>query len=107
VFAAAIEEALLHPTESMNSFAITALAVGPALYLAGFVIGNLRATGRILHTRLVGLIVIVAIAVIAGPRVSALASTAAVATAIIAIAAIEGASHPRSTTLSNPAPQAR
>jgi low temperature requirement protein LtrA len=41
-FAAAIEEALLHPTQSMDTFTVTALAVGPAMYLAGFVIGNLR-----------------------------------------------------------------
>jgi low temperature requirement protein LtrA len=93
VFAAAIEEALLHPTEPLNTFATTALAAGPALYLAGFVIGNLRATGRILHTRLVGLIAIVTITALAGPRVGALASIAAVAAAIIAIAAVEGATH--------------
>jgi low temperature requirement protein LtrA len=93
VFAVAIEEALLHPTEPLSPFAVTALAVGPALYLSGFVLGNLRATGRILPTRLVGLIVIVAIAVFAAPHISALASTAAVAAAIIAIAAIEGATH--------------
>jgi low temperature requirement protein LtrA len=95
VFAAAIEEALLHPTEPLNTFAVTALAVGPGLYLAGFIIGNLRATGRILHTRLVGLIAIVTIAALAGPHVSALASTAAVAATIIAIAAIEGATNTR------------
>jgi low temperature requirement protein LtrA len=93
VFAVAIEEALLHPSEPLNPFAVTALAVGPALYLSGFVLGNLRATGRILPTRLAGLIVIVAIAVLAAPHISALASTAAVAAAIIAIAAIEGATH--------------
>lgn len=89
VFAAAIEEALLHPTAPLNNFAVTALAVGPTLYLAGFIIGNLRATGRILHTRFVGLIAIAAIAVMAGPRTSALATTAAVAATIITIAAIE------------------
>jgi low temperature requirement protein LtrA len=93
VFAAAIEEALLHPTEPLNTFGTTALAVGPALYLAGFVIGNLRATGRILHTRLVGLIAIVTIAIAAGPRIGALASIAAVGAAIVALAAVEGATH--------------
>jgi low temperature requirement protein LtrA len=91
VFAAAIEEALLHPTEPLDDFATTALAVGPALYLAGFVIGNLRATGRILHTRLVGLIAIVTIAITVGPHISALAIIAAVAAAIVAIAAVESA----------------
>jgi low temperature requirement protein LtrA len=94
VFAVALEEALLHPTEPLDSFAVTALALGPALYLAGFVVGNLRATGRILSTRLVGLIVIVAITVLAAPHISALASTAAVAAAIVAIAIIEGATRP-------------
>jgi low temperature requirement protein LtrA len=95
VFAAAIEEALLHPTEPLNTFALTALAAGPGLYLAGFVIGNLRASGRILRTRLVGLIAIITIAALAGPHVSALASTAAIAATIIAIAAIEGTTRRR------------
>jgi low temperature requirement protein LtrA len=95
VFAAAIEEALLHPTEPLNTFATTALAVGPSLYLAGFIIGNFRATGRILHTRLVGLISIVAVAALAGPHISPLASTAAVAATITAIAAFEDATKTR------------
>jgi low temperature requirement protein LtrA len=101
VFAVAIEEALLHPSEPLNPFAVTAVAVGPALYLSGFVLGNLRATGRILSTRLAGLIVIVAIAALAAPHISALASTAAVAAAMIAIAAIEGATHSHDRRLAN------
>jgi low temperature requirement protein LtrA len=89
VFAAAVEEALLHPTDPLDSFAITALATGPALYLAGFVIGNRRATGSILTTRLVGLVAVVAAVAVLGPRASAILSVAAVAATIIAIAAVE------------------
>lgn len=90
VFAAAIEEGLVHPTVSMEPFAVTALAVGPALDLAGFVIGNARATGHLLWTRLAGLVVVVSFALFAGPRSNAIVSTAGVAVAIVAIAAIEG-----------------
>lgn len=89
VFAAAIEEALLHPTEPMASFAVTALAVGPALFFAGSVLGNLRATGSVLPTRLLGLVVVVVVALAAGPRRSPLVSTAAVTAVIVGIAAIE------------------
>ncbi|MEZ5251891.1 MAG: hypothetical protein R2713_22605 [Ilumatobacteraceae bacterium] len=74
----------------MEPFAVTALAVGPALYLAGFVIGNARATGHLLWTRLAGLVVVVSFALFAGPRSNAIVSTAGVAVAIVAIAAIEG-----------------
>jgi low temperature requirement protein LtrA len=89
VFAAAIEEALVHPTDPLNTFAVTALALGPSLYLAGFVFGNLRATGRILPTRLVGLILVAVIALVVGPHATAFVSTGAVAATIVAIAAIE------------------
>lgn len=92
--ATATDVGLLHPTAPLDNFAVTALAAGPALYLSGFVIGNLRATGRILHARLVGLIAVVALAVIAGPRTSALTSTAAVAAVVIAIAAVETRDRP-------------
>ncbi|GIU90360.1 MAG: hypothetical protein KatS3mg010_1459 [Acidimicrobiia bacterium] len=90
VFAAAVEEALLHPTEPLGSFAATALAVGPALVLAGFVVGNFRATGRVLHARLAG-VVAVPIVAAAGSRISALAGTTAAAATIVAVTAVEAA----------------
>jgi len=65
VFAAAIDEALLHPTDPLVAFATTALAVGPALYLAGFVAGNLRATGKLLGARAAGLVAAVVVGVAA------------------------------------------
>ena len=89
VFAAAIEEALLHPTEGLDTFGITALALGPALYLAGFIGGNLRATGHLLTTRLVGLVGVLAAAVIAGHTLSSTGAVAAVTAVIVAVAAAE------------------
>jgi low temperature requirement protein LtrA len=91
VFAAAIEEALLHPTEELGSFGITALAVGPGLYLAGFVAGNLRATGRLLPTRTLGLVAVVAAAFTGGHALPATAAVGAVAAVVIAVAATERA----------------
>lgn len=90
VFAAGIEDALAHPTESLDPFAVTALAAGPALYLGGFVAGNLRATGRLLHVRLVGLAVVAAAALVAGPRAPALVTVAAVTATILTVAVLEG-----------------
>lgn len=89
VLAAAIEEAVLHPDEHLESFAVAALAAGPALFLGGFVVGNLRATGRVLVPRLVGLITSVAVVLIAGPRLAATVSVGIVASIIVGIAAIE------------------
>jgi low temperature requirement protein LtrA len=94
VFAAAIEEALRHPTERLGSFGITALAAGPALYLAGFVAGNLRATGRLLVDRALGLLAVVGVALAAGTAATATVAIAAVAAVIVAIAAFETVRRP-------------
>ena len=98
VFAAAIEEALAHPTDPLNAFGVLALALGPALYFLGFIFGNARATGRILWTRAVGLIVVVAVAVAAGNALNALAAVALVALVIVAVAGIEEFTRARTTT---------
>jgi low temperature requirement protein LtrA len=89
VFAAAVEEALAHPDETLDAFGVTALAVGPGLYLAGFVAGNLRATGHLLVTRTAGLLVVVVAAVVAGTSVSATSALAVVTAVIVAVAAAE------------------
>jgi low temperature requirement protein LtrA len=94
VFAAAIEEALLHPTDPLDAFATTALAVGPALYLAGFVAGNLRATGRLLGTRAAGLVAVVVAAVALGPRVDAIVTVGLVAAVVVGVAAVESVQRP-------------
>ena len=89
VFAAAIEEALLHPADPLDAFATAALAVGTALYQAGFVIGNLRATGRLLVTRAVGLVVAVAWVLVAGPSVGAVVTVGVLALITAVVAAAE------------------
>jgi low temperature requirement protein LtrA len=94
VFATAIEEALLHPTEGLDTFGIAALAVGPSLYLAGFVAGNLRATGHLLVTRTLGLVGVLVTGIVGGNALSALAAVALVAAVIVAVAAIESNTHP-------------
>jgi len=87
VFAAAIKEALLHPGEQLQAFGISARAVGPSLYLAGFVAGNLRATGRRLIIRTGGLVGVHAAALLVGNAFSATAALGTVAAVIVAIAA--------------------
>ncbi|MGE5210262.1 MAG: low temperature requirement protein A [Acidobacteriota bacterium] len=89
VFAAAVEEALAHPDETLDSFGVTALALGPGLYLAGFVAGNFRATGHLPVTRTAGLLVLVGAAVIAGEGMSATSALAVVTAVLVAIAAVE------------------
>ena len=94
VVAAAIEEALLHPDEPLPWFGATALALGGGLYLAGFVIGNLRATGRVLVPRLVGLVVVVVGALAFGTRIDPLPTVGLVAGVLTTVAAIEGRPRP-------------
>jgi len=89
VFAAAIEEALVHPTDALNAFGVLALALGPALYFLGFIFGNARATGTVLWTRVVGLVAVVAVAVAAGTALTAVVAVALVAVVVVAVAAAE------------------
>ncbi len=99
VFAAAIEDALLHPTDELGAFGVTALAVGPALYLSGFVIGNLRATGQLLVSRAVGLVGVVGGAVVAGNATPATAAVAAVTVVLVAVAAAESLTRRRAAAV--------
>ena len=89
LFAAAIEEGLLHPSAVLDSFAVAALATAVVLYLGGFVLGNLRATGRLLGARLAGLVVGGAWVVLAGPRTSAIVTVAVLGALVWAIAVAE------------------
>lgn len=97
VFAAAVEEALAHPHDELNTFGITALAVGPGQYLVGFVLGNLRATGRVLVARTIGLAAVVMAAVTVGNAATATWALAAVTALVVAIATVETISRPRSS----------
>ena len=93
--AVAIEEALAHPVEPLGTFGATALTAGPAVFLAGFVVGNLRATGQVLATRAVGVALVVLAGVGLGTRIDAVAAIAVVAAVIAAIGGLESRSHPR------------
>ena len=88
VLAAAVEEALAAPDEPLHGLGVAALVVGPALFLAGFVFGNLRATGAWLWGRVAGVVAIVAIGA-AASRVDAVASIGALAAVIAAVAVAE------------------
>jgi low temperature requirement protein LtrA len=89
VFAAAIETALPHPAETLETFGVTALAVAPTLVLGGVLLGNLRATGDVLMSRLVGLLAAPVLAFVVGSTRSATAAVAAVAAVIVAVAVAE------------------
>jgi low temperature requirement protein LtrA len=89
VFAAAIEEALLHPDKSLGSFGSMALGVGITMYLGGFVLGSLRATGAIPIPRVIGLIGVVAASIAARNVYNATVAVGIVAGLVVAIAAAE------------------
>jgi len=87
--AAGVEEGLLHPDEALDSFGVVALAAGVGAYVVGFVIGNVRATGRLLTERVVGLGVAIAWVALAGPSLRATATVIGVAAVVGTIAAVE------------------
>jgi len=84
---------LLHPTDELNTFGTVALAAGTALYLVGSIAGNLRATGRLLTKRIVGIIAATVWVVTAGPRVPVAITFTGVALVIAVIATTETARH--------------
>jgi len=89
LIAVAVEEGLVHPTDELDRFATAALGLGIGLYLLGFVLGNLRATGRILVGRVVALVAATTWVAFAGPGVAAVVTVAGVAAAIVALAGVE------------------
>jgi low temperature requirement protein LtrA len=95
LIAAAVEEGLLHPTDELNAFGTVTLAAGTALYLVGSIAGNLRATGRPLTERIVGLIAATFWVVTAGPRVPAAITFTGIAVVMSVIATTETARHSR------------
>jgi hypothetical protein len=48
VFAFGVEEAVAHPGDPLSGAGLTAVGVGLALFSAGFLAGNARATGTLL-----------------------------------------------------------
>jgi len=100
--AVAIEEALAHPAEPLDRFGATALTAGPAVFLAGFVVGNLRATGQVLATRAAGVGVVILAGLALSTRIDAVAAVAALAAVIAAIGVVELRSHPRAEPHADP-----
>jgi low temperature requirement protein LtrA len=94
LFAVAVEEALLHPTDPMSMFATTAATLGPIIYLAGFVVGNLRATGQLLATRAIGIVAVATIGLAAGTRADVGVTLGLMAAASAALAATESIQRP-------------
>jgi low temperature requirement protein LtrA len=59
IYAFAIEEAMMHPTEELTFEGKLALALGILLFAGGLVLSYWRATGRILYVRIIGICLIV------------------------------------------------
>lgn len=89
VFAVAVEEALLHPAEPLHGLGVAALAVGPVLFLAGFVAGNRRATGTWLWPRLAGIAAVTLVALVVGPRADPVVTLGCLAVVVVAVAVAE------------------
>lgn len=89
VFAVAVEEVIAHPEESLPVFGLTAMAVGLALFLIGFLFGNARAGSGLLTERLVAAVVVVLVVVALGPDVSALTLLAVMAVLLVATSTVE------------------
>lgn len=88
VLAAAVEEALVVPDEPLHGLGVAALWIGPSLFLVGFAIGNLRASGTWLWGRLAGVAAIVVLGAVAS-HVDAAVSIGALALVIAAVAVAE------------------
>lgn len=88
-FAAGIEEVVAHPDEPLAGFGAVALGAGPVLFLAGFVIGNYRAAGRLLVERAVAMVAVATVVAGLAERVDALLTAAAVGAVVAAAVAAE------------------
>ncbi len=93
VFVVAVEEALLHPAEPLHGLGVTALAVGPVLFLAGFVAGNRRAAGTWLWPRVAGIGAAAVVALAVGPSADPVVSLGLLAVVIAAVAVAESSRH--------------
>ena len=89
VLAAGLEHALLHPDEPLDGTGRTMVGVGLGLFLAGFVAGNLRATGRVLTERVVAAVVVAVGVVVVAPLVPTWVLLWLVAATLVVLAAVE------------------
>jgi low temperature requirement protein LtrA len=58
IYAFAIEEAMMHPTDELTFEGKLALALGILLFIGGLVLSYWRATGKILYVRFIGICLI-------------------------------------------------
>ncbi|MFN6119150.1 MAG: low temperature requirement protein A, partial [Actinomycetes bacterium] len=93
VFVVAVEEALLHPAEPLHGLGVTALAVGPVLFLAGIVAGNRRAAGTWLWPRIAGVAGVAVVALAVGPSADPVVPLGLLAVVIAAVAVAESSRH--------------
>jgi low temperature requirement protein LtrA len=89
VFAVAVEEALLHPAEPLPGLGVAAIVAGPSLFLAGFVVGNRRAAGTWLWSRIVGIVGVVVVGLVAAPRVDPAVALGLLAVLVATVASVE------------------
>ena len=89
VVAAAMKVALKHPGDELDGFGVAALTAGPALYLLGFVLGRVRAAGRVPVARAVGLVGVLVAGPVAGSSLPATAAVAAVTAVVLAVLVAE------------------
>lgn len=96
VLAAGLEHALAHPDEALDVTGRTMVGVGLGLFLAGFVAGNLRATGRLLPERIAAGVAVAAAVTLVAPHVTASVLLGLLAATLVAVAAVETARRRRS-----------
>lgn len=86
LYAVAAKKAVAHPLEALPDAGLAALALGFGLFLVGFVLGNYRATGRVLLERVAAIVAVALLCVLArGLAAVAVLTlcTAAVAAALV------------------------
>lgn len=84
-----IENAVAHPLVSLPPAALWSIGAGLALFSVGFIAGNARAAGTILTERVATVVVVVAVTVAIGPRVSAVVLLSILAVSLTILAMIE------------------
>lgn len=89
VFAAGVEEVVLHADEPMDAFTRWAIAGGLALFLVGLVLGELRARATVPTARIAAAAAVPLIVVLAGPTLPAPATLGLVALALALTATAE------------------
>lgn len=95
IFAAGIEEVLLHPLEAPDSFARLALGAGPIMFLAGFVVGNYRSRRVVLVERSAACAAVAGIAWGLGRHVDGVVVVTVIAATLTAAIAVEHARRAR------------